>query len=115
MLSDKRIEEAEKNVRSYIEEGLLKKFEFDKNIFEVFMSKGKESLNELERVKSPLWKVVISYYSMYYYANAILIKMNYKVGDKISHKVTSDALIVFLGNKLKKNILVCMRNKLYLI
>ncbi len=38
-------------------------------------------------------------------ANAILFKLGYKVGDKIPHKVTSDALIVFVRNKLKKRLL----------
>ena len=38
---------------------------------------------------------------MYYMANAVLYKLGYKVGSKISHKVTADALIVFVRNKLK--------------
>ncbi len=42
---------------------------------------------------------------MYYIANAALYKYHYKVGEKISHKVTADALIVFIRNKLKKSLL----------
>lgn len=42
---------------------------------------------------------------MYYIANAVLFSLGYKVGDRISHKVTSDALIVFIRDKLAKNIL----------
>lgn len=42
---------------------------------------------------------------MYYIANAVLISLGYKVGDKISHKVTSDAIIVFVRNKLKKELI----------
>ncbi len=42
---------------------------------------------------------------MYYIANAVLLKLGYKVGDKVSHKVTADAIIVFVRNKLKKNLL----------
>ncbi|MBV1729942.1 MAG: hypothetical protein KUA33_06880 [Methanobacterium sp.] len=38
-------------------------------------------------------------------ANAILYKMGYKVGDRISHKVTSDALIVYIRNKLEQKYL----------
>jgi len=49
--------------------------------------------------------IVSSYYAMYYIANAVLLKMGYKVGDKISHKVTSDALIVFVRNRLKKELI----------
>ncbi|MFH1636887.1 MAG: hypothetical protein ABIB71_00505 [Candidatus Woesearchaeota archaeon] len=49
--------------------------------------------------------LVTSYYSMFYIANAVLFKIGYKVGDKIAHKVTADALIVHVRNKLKKRIL----------
>ncbi|EFK96338.1 hypothetical protein LDC_1632 [sediment metagenome] len=55
--------------------------------------------------KPYLWVIVSSYYAMYYIANAVLLNLGYKVGDKISHKVTSDALIVFARNKLKQDLL----------
>ena len=42
-----------------------------------------------------------SYYSMFYIANAVLIKKGYKTGDKIAHKVTADALITIIRSKLK--------------
>jgi len=65
-----------------------------------------ESLNLTQKItadnSSNLWIIVISYYAMYYISNALLLKIGYKVGDKISHKVTSDALIVFIRNKLRK-------------
>jgi hypothetical protein len=41
---------------------------------------------------------------MYYYTNAVLLKIGYKVGEKIVHKVTSDALIVYIRGKLKENL-----------
>lgn len=52
-----------------------------------------------------LWIIVISYYSMFYSANAVLLHLGYKVGDKIVHKVTNEALIVLILDKLKKEIL----------
>ncbi len=55
--------------------------------------------------KSDLWVIVTSYYSMFYSANALLYKLNYKVGEKIAHKVTADALIVFARNKLKQSLI----------
>ena len=58
-----------------------------------------------ENKKSDLWIIVTSYYSMFYIANAVLFKLGYKIGDKIPHKVTADALIVFVRNKLKKRLL----------
>ncbi len=51
-----------------------------------------------------LWVLVTSYYSMFYMANAVLLQSGYRVGDKIPHKVTSDAIIVFVRNKLKREI-----------
>ncbi|MBT5023247.1 hypothetical protein HOK51_09030 [Candidatus Woesearchaeota archaeon] len=52
-----------------------------------------------------LWTIVCAYYSMFYIANAILYSYGYKVGSKIAHKVTADALIVHIRNKLNKSIL----------
>ena len=42
---------------------------------------------------------------MYYYANAALLKIGYKVGEKIVHKVTADALIVYVPGKLKESLI----------
>jgi len=104
MLDKKRIKEAEVNVKSYLEEGLLKKTkETNIKILEILKNNSQESLKIAKIVskESSLWAIVCSYYSMYYIANAVLFKLGYKVGEKISHKVTSDALIVYVRNKLK--------------
>jgi len=107
MLDRRRIKEAENNVRSYLDEGLLKKTTMNKQIMDVLLRNAKESLRVAEEVHqrgfSELWVIVCSYYAMYYYANAVLLKIGYKVGNKIVHRVTSDALIVFVRNKLKEN------------
>lgn len=42
---------------------------------------------------------------MFYIANAVLYKIGYKTGDKVVHKVTSDALVVYIRNRLKKSLL----------
>ena len=42
---------------------------------------------------------------MFYYANAVLLKLGYKVGDKMVHKVTSDTLIVYVRKKLKESLI----------
>ena len=107
---EKRIAEAEGNVRSYLREGMLKKSnDIDKNILNVFRKNSEESLLVASHIfknnLSSLWVVVCSYYSMYYVANAVLHSIRYKVGHKISHKVTSDALIVFVRNRLKERLL----------
>lgn len=109
MLNKERIKEAENNVRSYLNEGLLRKTLMNKPILDILLRNAKESLRVAEETyqnkTSDLWVIVCSYYAMYYYANAVLLKLGYKVGDKIVHKVTSDALIVFIKGKLKKSLL----------
>lgn len=109
MLSEKRIKEAESNVKTYIYEGLLIKSEFNENVFNIFKKNAYESLSVAnflnENEKSSLWIIVTSYYSMYYLANALLYKLGYKVGSKISHKVTADALVVFARNKIKQSLI----------
>lgn len=109
MLDKKRIGEAEKNVRTYFEEGLLKKTTANLNVVSVLLKNAKESLRVAEEINqknvSGLWVIVCSYYAMYYYANAVLSTLGYKVGDKIAHKVTSDALIVYVRKKLKETLI----------
>ena len=105
MLSNERIKEAETNVKSYLAEGLLKKEKFRSIVFDTYIRNHRESLLVAKKLfnenLSNLWVVVISYYSMFYIANALLYKIGNKVGSKVAHKVTSDALIVFVRNKLK--------------
>lgn len=112
MLDEKRIKEAESNVRQYLEEGLLKKTK-NETARKMYIENSNLSLEtakkllELENVtyKPYLWIIVTSYYAMFYIANAVLLELSYKVGEKISHKVTADSLIVFVRNKLKKELL----------
>ena len=109
MLDKDRIKKAQDNARSYLEEGLLKKTTANKQVMKIFLRNSKESLRVAEEVYqkdlSELWVIVCSYYSMYYYANAVLLQLGYKVGEKIVHKVTSDAMIVYVRGKLKESLL----------
>jgi len=110
MLDEKRIKDAENNVKTYLKDGLIWKYKiYRKEIFETYLRNYKESLDIAQKLfdqnLSPLWIVVISYYTLYYVANAVLYEIGYKVGTKISHKVTEDALIVLVRNKLKKELL----------
>ena len=110
---------AEDNVARYILEGLLKKDEENMQFSGFYMENAKKALlvaKHLQKLSSDaetrrkngfpenfecfLWVVVASYYSMFYTANAALAKIKIKVGEKIAHKVTQDALIVyFIKNK----------------
>lgn len=110
MLDEKRIKEAESNVRGYLQEGLIRKYElFRDEILDTYKRNYRESLDVAQKISeqnlSNLWTIVISYYAMYYIANAVLYKIGYKVGHRVSHKVTADALIVFVRDKLKKSLL----------
>jgi uncharacterized protein (UPF0332 family) len=109
MLDTERIKEAESNMRKYFEDNLISKSSPNQIVLATYLRNALESMEVaeliLEKKKSDLWVVVCSYYGMYYIANAVLNKLGYKVGEKISHKVTSDALIVFVRNKLKKSLL----------
>ncbi len=109
MLTDKRIKEAKDNVGTYLSDGLLSKTKFDGQVFDILEKNANESLSVAELLyngrHSWLWVIVTSYYSMYYIANAVLFKMGYKVGEKISHKVTADSLIALIRNKLKESLI----------
>ncbi|MBU4502304.1 MAG: hypothetical protein KKA79_06915 [Nanoarchaeota archaeon] len=110
MLDKRRIKQAQKNLSIYIEDRLIRKTkETREKILETYKRNCRESLEVAEKLLkedvSYLWVIVGSYYSMYYITNAVLYHMGYKVGDKIVHKVTSEALIVLIKDKLKKKML----------
>lgn len=109
MLDEKRIKGAEANVRDYLQSGKLKKHPFREEIILVLKKNANDSIENAEFLsenkKSDLWIIVTSYYSMFYIANAVLFKLGYKVGEQTPHKVTADALIVFVRNKLKKSLI----------
>jgi uncharacterized protein (UPF0332 family) len=109
MLDKNRVTIAEKNVQSYLNEGLLKKMQPNQDIIRVLLRNTEESILSAEKLISDnisdLWVIVCSYYSMFYIANAVLCKLGYKVGDKIAHQVTSDALLVYVRGKLKLSLL----------
>ncbi len=112
MLDGKRIKESEANVKRYLGEGLLRK-EKNETAKEMYVENSDLSLETGQKLLSLetleyrpyLWVIVSSYYAMYYIANAVLLSIGYKVGEKISHKVTADALIVFVRDKLKKDLI----------
>lgn len=110
-MSDKnRVDEATRNVKNYLSEGLLKKVDnVDKNIILVFKKNSEESLKVaqilFDNKYSNLWVIVSAYYSMFYIANAVLYKLGYKVGGQIPHKVAADALIAFVREKLKDKLI----------
>ena len=109
MIDDKRKKEAQNNFKRYLKEGLLKKETNDLAKSKYLENTDLSLKTASELMQSPLkpylWVMVTSYYSMFYMANAILLQYGYKTQDKIAHKVTSDALIVLILDKLKKELL----------
>lgn len=109
MIDQKRKKEAQDNFRMYLQEGLLKK-EINHTAKNKYIENSDLSLKVAqELMQSPskpyLWVIITSYYSMFYTANAALLHYGYKIQEKIAHKVTSDALIVLILDKLKKELL----------
>lgn len=110
MLSKERIKEAQANIPGYLGQGLLNKLKNpDEAVRKVLINNCEESMKVADLLfknnYSDLWAIVCSYYAMYYMANAVLYSFGYKVGEKIAHKVTADALIVYIRDKLKESLL----------
>ncbi len=109
MIDEKRKKESAENFSQYLREGLLKK-ERNETAKAMYVKNSDMSLKLSEELmnsplKPYLWVVVISYYSMFYIANATLLHLGYKTGRKIAHKITSDALVVLVLDRLRKGVL----------
>ena len=112
MLDDDRIRKAESAVREYLAQGLLRKEE-SKAALPTFVANSDLSLLtaqkllqiESESYRPYLWVLVTAYYAMFYVANAVLLREGYKVGELHSHRITSDALIVYVRHRLKRRLL----------
>lgn len=121
MIDEQRIREANRNVKQYIDEGLLKVKDKDAPKFVSFFMKNAESslqtasilqeISDDEALKgtlklskdfeSYLWVIVSSYYSMFYAATALLASQEIRAAGQIVHKVTGDALIHFFVSNAK--------------
>ncbi len=109
MIGEERKKEAQQNFAQYLRDNLIKK-ERNETAKTMYTKNADLSLNLAEEcmnssLKPYIWVVVISYYSMFYIANAVLLEFGYKIGDKIVHKVTNDALIVLVIDKIKRDLL----------
>jgi uncharacterized protein (UPF0332 family) len=121
VIEKKRIEEAQRNAKQYIDEGLLKIKDKDAPRFVGFFMKNAESslqtasmlqeISDQQGLKatlkvssdfeSYLWVIVSSYYSMFYAATALLASQGIRATGQIVHKVTGDALIHFFVSNEK--------------
>jgi uncharacterized protein (UPF0332 family) len=101
--------EAQKNFAQYLEDGLIKK-EKNETAKSMYIRNAELSLKLAEECMESslnpyLWVIVVSYYSMFYIANAVLLELGYKTGDKIVHKVTNDALVVLVADRITRRLI----------
>jgi uncharacterized protein (UPF0332 family) len=121
MIDQARTNEAKRNVKQYVDDGLLKLNEKDAPRFVGFFMANAESslrtasvlqqisdddsLKEALKVglnfESYLWVIVSCYYAMFYAATGLLAKQGIKASGQIVHKVTADALIHFFASNEK--------------
>jgi uncharacterized protein (UPF0332 family) len=121
VIGNERIDEAKRNVKIYVEDGLLRTGDKDAARFvDFFMANAESSLRTasiLQEIsddsslketlkvdrdfESYLWVIVSSYYSMFYAATAMLAKQGIRAIGQIVHKVTADALIHFFASNEK--------------
>lgn len=121
MIDRERLNEAKRNVKQYIDDGLLKLNDRDAPKFVgFFMTNAESSLRTasvLQQIsdedalketlktgmdfESYLWVIVSSYYAMFYAATALLAKQGVRAAGQIVHRVTADALIHLFGSNEK--------------
>lgn len=106
MLDESRIKEAGKNVKNYLEEGLLKKTNLKEGaVKQILVANSRESLKVADILfsmnLSSLWVIVSSDYAMFYITSAVLYEVGYKIEHKLPHKIAADSLVVFVRSKLK--------------
>ncbi len=108
-------QKSKQNFDKYLQDGLIK-MEKNETARQMYVKNAELSLQLAEEcmispIRPYLWVVVISYYSMFYIANAVLLNLGYKTGDKIVHKVTSDALVVLVVDRIRKGLLEECQNR----
>lgn len=90
-------------------EGLIRRVRKEDVILQTFLRNHDESLklanNTFKRQESNLWVVVISYFSMFYLANAYIYSKGYKIGHISTHKITQEVLEELSKNELSQDIL----------
>ena len=125
MLSEKKLKEAEKRVKRFIDEGIIKSKEKDEHtsffiknaddsidsakvLFELSTDPKKQESLGFTSFNGFLWVVNTSYYSMFYMARALFENSGIKIRTDMSiHSVTFDAVIYYfyLSGKLQKEFL----------
>ena len=123
MITEHDPKASERNVTLYIQEGLLKRDPSNIQFAPFYLNNAKMSLllaNHLQTISTNaqakkqagfpqdyecmLWVVVISYYSMFYMANAALARIGLKVGDKLGKSRANQFVSrILVGSNLELN------------
>lgn len=125
MLEEKKLKEAEKRVKQYIADGIVKtkgkaehtafflknaddSIDSAKALFEISSDPEKQKFLGFTSFNGLLWTVNASYYSMFYMARALLESEGIKIKTDLSiHAVTFDTIVsyFYLTGKLQKELL----------
>ena len=125
MLEERKLKEAEKRVKQYAADGIVKtrgkpehtafflknaddSIDSAKALFEISIDPQKQNILGFTGFNGLLWTVNASYYSMFYMARALLENEGIKIKTDMSiHAVTFDTLVChfYLSGKLQKEFL----------
>ncbi len=125
MLEEKKLKEAEKRVKQYVSDGIIKtkgkaehtsfflknaddSIDSAKALYEISNDAEKQKFLGFASFNGLLWTVNASYYSMFYMARALLENEGIKIKTDISiHSVTFDMVVshFYLTGKLQKELL----------
>ncbi|MEK6857626.1 MAG: hypothetical protein AABX39_03485 [Nanoarchaeota archaeon] len=124
MLEEKKLKEAEKRVKQYISEGIIKtkvkaehtsfflknaddSIDSAKALYDISTDAEKQKFLGFTSFNGLLWTVNASYYSMFYMARALLEHEGIKIKTDISiHSITFDTIVsqFYLTGKLQKEL-----------
>jgi len=125
MLEEKKLKEAEKRVKQYVADGVVKtkgksehtsfflknaedSIDSAKVLFEISADSEKQKFLGFTSFNGLLWTVNASYYSMFYMARALLENEGIKIKTDLSiHAVTFDTIVFYfyLTGRLQKELL----------
>ncbi|MFH0837067.1 MAG: hypothetical protein V1870_02975 [Candidatus Aenigmatarchaeota archaeon] len=122
MFDEKRINEIKQRIPQFVKEKIITLDKDNKRFVEFYIMDGELSIRTAESLfilsndiklkntfilpedfDSYLWVINTSYYSMFYFAGALLAKNGIKINTEIGiHSKTFDALVFYLSEKLER-------------
>lgn len=114
MLNEKKLMESSKIIKQCIEDNQISKpikgttnFFFEKSMESIIIAENLIKLEKENKVKSSIWIINTSYYSMFFVATALLAFHGHKIKSETGiHRLTFHALVHYFVNeddKIKKH------------